>query len=130
MMRQDAAGAAQRAADDLADIVQRHVRRHGAGFELGHVEQVGDEAVKPFRLVDDRGQEIGLLGVAELVADVAQRAGGPEHGGQRRLEVMGDGGEQRRAQSFGLGDALDPVHFLDQPHALDGERALIAQRVQ
>ena len=43
---------------------------------------------------------------------------------------MGDGGEQRRAQSLGLGDPLDPVHLLDQPHALDRERALIQQRVQ
>ena len=75
-------------------------------------------------------RQIGLLGIAEFGADVAQRAGGAEHGGERRLEIVGDRGEQRRAQSLGLGDALDPVHLLDQPHALDRERALIQQRVQ
>ena len=130
MVRQDAAGAAQRAADDLAEIVQGDVRRHGAGFELGHVEQVGDEAVEPLRFVDDGRQQIGLLGIAELVADVAQRAGRAEHRGKRRLEIVRDRGEQRRAQPLGFGDALDAVHFLDQPHALDRERALIAQRVE
>ncbi len=42
-------GAPQRAADDLAEIVRRRVRHDGAGFELGHVEQIGDEAVEPLR---------------------------------------------------------------------------------
>ena len=53
----------QRAADDLAEIVQRGVGHDGAGFELGHVEQVGDEAVEPLGFVDDGREQIGLLGV-------------------------------------------------------------------
>ena len=61
MARQDAAGAAQRAADDLAEIVQRDVRRDRPGFELGHVEQIGDEPVEPFGFVDDGRQQIGFL---------------------------------------------------------------------
>ena len=89
MVRQDAAGAAQRAADDLADIVQGDVRRYRAGFELGHVEEVGDEAVEPFRFIDDGRQQIGLLGIAELLADIAQRAGRAQHGGERRLRDRG-----------------------------------------
>ncbi len=60
---QDLAGPPQRAADDLAEIVQRRVRHDGAGLELGHVEQIGDEAVEPLGLVDDGGEQLGLLGV-------------------------------------------------------------------
>ena len=71
MVRQDTAGAPQRAADDLADIMQGNVRRYGAGFELGHVEEVGDEAVETLRFVDDRRQQVGFLSVAELLTNVA-----------------------------------------------------------
>ena len=61
VMREDLAGAPQRAADDLADIVQRRVRHDRAGFQLGHVEQIGDEAVEPLGLVDHGRQQIALL---------------------------------------------------------------------
>ena len=47
VMHEDFPGAAQGAADDLADIMPRRVRHDRAGFELGHVEQIGDEAVEP-----------------------------------------------------------------------------------
>ena len=63
--RQDLAGALQRAADDLAEVVQRGVRHDGAGLELGHVEQVGDEAVEPLGFVDDGREQVGLRGVVE-----------------------------------------------------------------
>ena len=53
VVRKYAAGAPQGATDDLAKIVRGDVGRDSAGFELGHVQEVGDEAVKPFRLVDD-----------------------------------------------------------------------------
>ncbi len=43
---------------------------------------------------------------------------------------MGYRGEQRRAQPLGFGGALDAIHILDQAHALDGERALVHQRVE
>ena len=56
VLREDLAGAPQRAADDLAEVVQRGVGHDRAGFELGHVEQVGDEAVEPLGLVDDRAR--------------------------------------------------------------------------
>ena len=120
----------KRRADDLAEIVRREIRRDRAGFELGHVEQIGDEAVEPLGFVDDRRQQVRLLAVGQLVAEVAQRAGRAENRGERRLEVMGDRGQQRRAQAVGLGGALDAVHVLDQVNALDGERALVDQRVE
>jgi hypothetical protein len=130
MARQDAAGTAQGAADDLAEIVQSDVWGDGAGFELGHVEQVGNKAVKPLGFVDDRRQQIRLLGIAEPLAEVAQRSGRAQYRGKRRLQVMGDRRQQGRAQPLGLGGALDAVHFFHQPHPLDRQRALIAQRIQ
>ena len=129
-MHEDLAGAPQRAADDLADIVPRGVRDDGAGFELGHVEQIGDEAVEPLGFVDHGGEQLVLLRVVEAGAEIAQGGGGAEHGGQRRLQIMRDRGQQRAAQPVGFHRALDPVHVLDQQHPLDRERALIDQRVQ
>ena len=61
MAGENLVGAPQRAADDLAKIVRRHIRHDRAGFELRHVEQIGDEPIEPLRLVDDRRQQIGLL---------------------------------------------------------------------
>ena len=97
-----------------------------AGFKLGHVEQIGDEPVKPLGFVDDRRQQIGLLAVAELVGEIAQGAGRTEHRSQRRFQIVGDRGQQRRAQPFGLGGAFDAVHVFDQTDALDRQRALVA----
>ena len=50
----------------------------------------------------------------ELAGEIAQRAGGAEHRGERRLQIVRDRGQQRRAQPVGLDRALDPVHVLDQ----------------
>jgi hypothetical protein len=55
-VEQDFRGPLQRRADDLRQIMRLQFRRHRAGFELGHVEKVGDEAVEPFGLVDDGRQ--------------------------------------------------------------------------
>ena len=68
--------------------------------------------------------------VGELVREIAQRPADAEHRRERRLQVVRDRGQQRRAQPVGLDGALDAVHVLDQPDALDGERALIGQRVE
>ena len=118
------------AADDLAEIVKRHIRSDGSRLQLGHVEQVGDEAVEPLGFVDDRPQQVGLLGGAELFRQIAQRSRCSKHSRKRRLQVVGDRGEERRPQALGFGNALDAVHILDQPDPLDGQRALIAQRVE
>ncbi len=129
-MHQDLARPAQRAADDLADIVPRRVGHDRAGFQLGHVEQIGDESIQPLGLVDHGGEQIVLLGIAQVGAEVAQRRGRAEHRGQRRLEVVRDRGQERAAQPVGFHRALDAVHVLDQQHALDRERALVDQRIE
>ena len=106
------------------------IRHDGAGFQLGHVEQVGDEPVQPLGFVDHGGEQLVLLRLVEAGAEIAKRAGGAEHRSQRRLQVVRDRGQQRAAQAIGFHRALDPVHVLDQQHAFDRERALIDQRIQ
>ena len=108
----------------------RGVGHDRAGFEFGHVEQIGDEAVEPLGFLDHGGEQFVLLRVVKAAAEVAQRGGRAKHRGERRLEVVRDRGQQRAAQPVGFHRALDTVHVLDQQHALDGERALVDQRIE
>ena len=128
--RQHLAGAPQRAADDLADILPRRIRHDRAGFQLGHVEQIGDEAVEPLGLVDHGGEQIALFGVGQGRWRDRAACGGAEHRGERRLEIVRDRGQQRRAQPVRLHGALDAIHVLDQLHPLDRQRALVDQRIE
>ena len=127
---QHPAGALQGAADDLAEIVRGPVRGDGAGLEPGHVEQIGDEAIQPFRFGEDGGEEVCAGFLAQVVGEVAQRAGRPDDGGERRAQVVGDRGEQRLAQPVGLGGAHGALHVLDQVDPLDGDGRLIGERVE
>ena len=79
MLGEDLPGALQRAAHDLAQVVRRGIRHDGAGLELGHVEQVGDEAVEPLGFLDDRGDEIGLGVVVERRRQIAQSSRRAQH---------------------------------------------------
>ena len=54
----------------------------------------------------------------------------PSTGGERRLEIVRDRGQQGGTQPIRLDRAFRPVHILDQIHALDGERGLIDQGVE
>ena len=108
VLRQDLAGAPQRAADDLADVVRRGVGDDRAGFEPGHVEQIGDEAVEPLGLVDDRGQQLVSARHRSRSRRRSRRVlAAAEDRGQRRLQIVRDRGQQRRAQPLGLDRALD-----------------------
>ena len=44
-MPEDFSGAPQRTADDFADVMRRGIGHDGAGFQLGHVEQIGDKTI-------------------------------------------------------------------------------------
>ena len=74
-------------------------------------------------------QQLRLLPIAELAAEIAQCACRTEYRGERRLQVVRDRGQKRRAQPLRFGSALDPIHLLDQPYPLDREGALVAQGV-
>ena len=60
-MHQDLGCAPQRAANDLAEIVPRGIGHDDAGFQLGHVQEVGDKAIEPLGLVDHGGEQVALL---------------------------------------------------------------------
>ena len=62
--------------------------------------------------------------------EIAQCSRCSEHRGKRRLQVMGDRGEKRRAQPLCFGGALHAIHLLDQLDAFDRERSLIPQGIE
>jgi hypothetical protein len=70
----------------------------------------------------------GLLGVLRAVAP--ETGGAAEDGGERRLQVVRDRGQQGRAQPFRLGSEPRLVDVRHQMDPLDGDRHLIHQRVQ
>ena len=95
---------AERRADDLADIVRRGVRLDRAGFELGHVEQIGDEAVEPLGFLDDRRKQVGLaLGrhssCARARAASRPRRGSTASGVFRSCEIEVSRAERSRSVS-------------------------------
>src|SRR5262249_4988223 len=67
--------------------------------------------------------------VIEL-AEAPQAGDRADDRGQRRAQIMGDRGEQRGAQSFGLRQDARLVDVLRQLRALDGYGGLIRERVQ
>ena len=127
---EDLARALKRAPDDFAHIMQSGVRYDRARFEPRHIEQIGDEPIEPVRLVDDGGEQVGLLRIRERIGEIAQRAGRAEHRRERRLEIVRDRGQQRRAQMVGLCRPPDPLHILDKMDALDRKRTLIDQCIE
>ena len=88
MLAQDFFCPPQRAADNLADVMQSGIGDDRTGFQLGHVEQVRDEAIEPLRLVDDGRQQIRLLGFGKIIRHASERARRPEHRRQRGLEIV------------------------------------------
>ena len=68
--------------------------------------------------------------VIEGAGQILERAGGADDGGERRLQIVRDRGEQRRAQPIGLDPALGLVEIVHEMNALDGKRRLVDQRVE
>ena len=87
MPHQNLARPPQCAADDLADVVTRRIRHDGAGFQLGHVEQIGDKAVEPLGFVDHGREQIALFRFRKATGQIAHCRGGAEHRSKRRLEL-------------------------------------------
>src|SRR5215470_1253576 len=130
MLRQDLAGTAERAADDLGEIMQRDVRHDGTRLEPGHVEQIGYEAVEPLGFINDGCQQLSLGTVVERAGEIAQGACRAKDRRQGRLEIVGDRREQGRTQAISFNGALHAVHILNQADALDREGALIGKRIE
>ncbi len=94
-----------RAADDLAQVDPVAVRLQRAVAEAGHVEQVLDEAIEPLALLEDGLQQLGAILARERGLAAGEAGGRADDRDQGRAQVVGDRGEQRRAQPLGLGQA-------------------------
>ena len=130
MFGQDRRRPLQGAAQDLREIDQGEARRDGPRFQPGHIQEIGDEAVETLRLLLDRRHEL-LLRRLVIGLGIGPEAGdGAQDRGQRRLQIMGDRGQQGRAQPVGLGQQPGTVEIMGERRALDGERRLIAERVE
>src|SRR5579859_3657116 len=79
-----------RAVDHLGQVEGGAGGIERAGFQAGHVQEVGDECVQPLGLLLDGGRQVVPgLGV-ELVAELLQRGRRGQHRGQRGSEVVAD----------------------------------------
>ena len=130
MLGQDLACSLECAADNLADVVQSTIRCDGAGLELRHIEQIGDEAVQSLGLIDDGGKQIDLVTFIQRFGKIAQRPCSAQHGCERRLQIVRNRSQQRRAKAIRFGRATHALDVLNQMHALYGERTLIDERIE
>ena len=90
------AGADRRddAVDGGAEVDRPRVERQPAGVDAGHVEQLGDQPGQPVGVGVDRLEHHLLLVVVEPVPLGQQRRGEALDAGQRRAQLVGDGGDQ------------------------------------
>ena len=127
VLRQDLAGAPQRAADRIRQIDRAGAQPQRPGLQPRHVQQVADEAIEPLRLVLDVADQIAPRRCIERLAEAGR---GAQDRRQRRAQIVRDRGQQRRAQPVGLGHQARAIHILDQVHALDRQRRLVGQRIE
>ena len=90
MLRENAGGAAERTADDIAQIDEVEPRFDGAGFKPRHIEQIGDETIKPLGLFLDRADQFVARGLVEIVVLAPEHAGRTQDRGERRPEIVRD----------------------------------------
>src|SRR5437899_3347586 len=114
MASEDFACPLKGAANTLPKVMESGIRHNGSRLEPCHVKQVGDEAVKALGFVNDRSDEIGLRMFVQCARKAPKGARGAEDSGERRLEVMRDRCEQRRAQAIRFDSSFGPVQVLDQ----------------
>ena len=110
--------------------MRRRIRLDRAGLKPGHVEQIGDEAIEPLRLLNDGCNQLHFAFAVQLAGKSLERAGGPENRCKRRLQVMRDRREKCRAKTIGFTPALGLVEVFDKFHALDRKSRLIRKRVE
>ncbi len=124
------AGPAQHRAHHVRQVGQPAAQRDRACFQPRHVEQVADETVQPLRLLLDGVEHGGPGCLVQGAVPGRQAGGGTEDGGERRAQVVRDGGQQGRAQPVGLrlqARLVDVAHQVDPFHR---QRRLVGQGVQ
>src|SRR5262249_51964787 len=117
-----------RHSDNVVQVEGFGIDLHAAGFDLGEVEKLVDQAEEVFR-ADQNLLEILLLHISNLPAGSSQNdTGKPDDRVQRRAELMADIGEKLRLVAVGRLKLL--VLFLDllkQSDVLDGDDRLIGK---
>src|SRR6516165_11148897 len=88
------------------DIHELPVYLHPAGFDSGHVEQLGDQPGDPVRVRVDRLEHYALLVVGEPAPLGEQRGGESLDGGQRGTEFVRDRGDKLGAAALKPGPLL------------------------
>jgi hypothetical protein len=85
----DLVGPAQCAAHHLADIDQACIGLERARFQPRHVEQIGDEAIQPFRFFLDCRQKFVAV-VKRQFGKGGKAVGGAKDRGKGRAQIMRD----------------------------------------
>ncbi len=113
-----------------------HVPGEFAGFDLGQVEHVVDELGEPFAFTDDDFEIfddllLGLLDLAIVFGDEREEAlfeaaandlGEAEHGGERRAQLVADGGEERALRGVGFfGGGSGVAGFFKELGVVEGD---------
>ena len=91
--------------DEHGGVGRARVELEPAGVDAGDVEQLGDQPAQPVGVGADRGEHQLLLVVVELVPPVQQRLHEALDPGQRRAQLVGDGGDQVGALAVEPGPA-------------------------
>ena len=119
-----------RGAHDVAEVDQFALRLQRAGLDARHVEQVGDEAGQPRRLLLDAGEQILPALRRQRRVELAQRRRRAGDRGERRAQVVRERGEQRRAQLVVGLEARRLQRLARQRRAVEGDRGLIEDQVR
>ena len=91
-----------------------------AGVDPGHVEQLGDQPAEPVGVGADGGEHQLLLVVVELVPPIQQRLHESLDAGERRAQLVGDGGDQVGSLTVEPGTAAPRA----QAHGDPGDRSV------
>ena len=119
-------GTANGGTDDFIDGMPFFAEGEAAGFEAGHVQQVGDEPFHAFGFIDDVAGQFAAGGVGEGVG-FGEAAGRSGNGGERCAEIVGDAGEEGIAKEFRFDTLPGFAGFVGKDGALDGERGLVGE---
>jgi hypothetical protein len=94
--------ARQHGAEDIAQVVRLEPRLPGLGLQSREIEQVADGVVEAVEVLGDGSELVAnarRIAAVALVDEAGDARGG---GGQRRLELVRHGADQRRLEAVGL----------------------------
>ena len=85
---QHVGGTPQRRADDVADVEQIEVELDRAGFQPGHIKQIADKTVEPFRFVLQRREQLVAFASVVSIGVAAQTRHRADDRCERRPQIV------------------------------------------